>query len=147
MGRLPWTTKVLKESMRRYPPAWLIARIPVQDVEITGWRVAAGEPVMTTTYLTHRHSDHWDDPERFDPERFSPEAEAGRHRFAFSPFGGGTRMCIGSGFAMMEGILLIATICQRLRLERTAGAPPPGLKPQFTLRPARAVDMTAHPRV
>jgi cytochrome P450 len=146
LPRLAWTKQVLLESMRLYPPAWLIARVAAREVVIDGWRIPEGELVMTLTYLTHRHPEHWDDPERFDPRRFAPETNPGRHRFAFFPFGGGTRKCIGNGFAMMEAQLLLATICQRARLVPTPGAPPPGLKPQLTLRPARPVDMTVRAR-
>lgn len=144
LPRLPWTSQVLQEALRLRPPAWIIGRYATRDVTIGGWHVDAGTVVVTTSWLTHRHPGHWERPEAFDPERFAPGTE--RHRFAYYPFGGGTRKCIGSGFAMMEGALILATVCRRLRLARAPGAPDPGLKPQITLRPARPVTMVATPR-
>lgn len=146
LPHLPWTAQVLQESIRLNPPAWIIGRYAERDVEIAGWHVDAGTVVVTTTWITHRHPAHWERPDVFDPERFAPGAERGRHRFAYYPFGAGTRKCIGSGFAMMEGVLLLATICRRLRLEIPPGAPEPGLKPQITLRPAGPVAMRVSPR-
>jgi cytochrome P450 len=95
--------------------------------------------------VTHRNPNLWPDPERFDPERFAPAAVAGRHRFAYLPFGGGPRICIGNGFAMAEAQVALATIAQRYRLRLAPGhaVEPIGL---ITLRPKNGIWMTLEPR-
>lgn len=101
--------------------------------------------VATPPYMIHRHVEHWPNPEGFEPERFLGEAARDRHRFAYLPFGGGRRQCVGSGFAMLEAVLLLATLTQRFRFDLV-----PGFRPQptptVTLRPAAAVPMRVHPR-
>jgi cytochrome P450 len=98
-----------------------------------------------TQYYTHRHPTFWKEPERFDPERFSPERSVGRPRFAYAPFGGGPRQCIGNAFAMMEAQLVLATVAQRYQLHLVPGHP---VEPQvlFTVRPRYGLPMTLHPR-
>ena len=96
-------------------------------------------------YVTHRHPDFWEDPERFDPERFAPERTAGRLPFAYFPFGEGQRMCIGNNFAMMEAQLILVTVAQRYCLRLVPGHP---IEPQalITLRPRQGVLVTLHER-
>ena len=101
--------------------------------------------VSVSPYLTHRHPELWDDPERFDPERFSPEQSAARPDYAYFPFGGGPRGCIGKQFAMMEGQIVLAMIAHHFRLRPVAGHPIE-LHPIFTLRPRNGMPMTVHPR-
>ncbi|KND37275.1 hypothetical protein IQ63_10155 [Streptomyces acidiscabies] len=112
--RLPYLTMVLKESMRIYPSVATLGRRAAVDTEIGGCRIPAGADV--SSYVTHRHPAYWDDPETFAPERFTPEAEASRPRYAFFPFGGGPRACIGQRFAMLEASLALATLLQRYTL-------------------------------
>ena len=113
---LPYVTKVLKEAMRLYPAAPAIGRRAVTDTEVDGYRVPAGANVFVSPWVTHRHPAYWEDPERFDPERFSPEAEASRPRYAWVPFGGGPRACIGQRFSMLESVLAIAIVLQAYEL-------------------------------
>jgi len=113
---LPYTRMVLEESMRLYPPApGLSNRAVLADDEICGVKIPRGTQIGITPWLLHRHRTLWEDPERFDPERFSPERSQGRHRFAYLPFGGGPRVCIGMALAMTEAQLLLATLAQRFR--------------------------------
>jgi cytochrome P450 len=113
---LPYVTKVLKEAMRLYPAAPAIGRRAVADTEVDGYRIPADANVFVSPWVTHRHPAYWNDPERFDPERFSPEAEAARPRYAWAPFGGGPRACIGQRFSMLESVLAIAIVLQAYEL-------------------------------
>jgi cytochrome P450 len=114
---LPYLTMFVDESLRLYPPAWAMSRVPLVDDELGGYRIPAGRPVFLSPYFTHRHPEFWESPEGFDPERFSPQRSAGRPRFAYFPFGGGPRQCIGMPFALLEIQLVLATIAQRYRLD------------------------------
>jgi cytochrome P450 len=144
LPRLPYTSMVLEETMRLYPPAWATTRITVSDDEIDGYRMRSGESVLLSQWVTHRLPEFWDNPEGFDPERFTPERSKNRPRFAYFPFGGGPRQCIGNTFAMMEAQIIVATILQRYRLDLAPGAvirP----KPVIGLRPAPGVPVRLKP--
>ncbi|MGP4048456.1 cytochrome P450 [Streptomyces sp. 2A115] len=117
LDRLPYLTQVLKEAMRLYPAAPLIGRRSVEAAEVGGHLIPAGADVLVPPWVIHRHPDLWDDPERFDPERFTPEREAVRHRYAWFPFGGGPRACIGQHFAMLESVLALAVLLRAYELE------------------------------
>jgi len=145
LPRLAYTERVLAESMRLYPPAWAIARRPVRDVDLGGYRVPAGASVVMSPFVTHRDRRYFPDPKRFDPDRWTPEARAARPKFSYFPFGGGARQCIGEPFAWMEGVLLIATLAQRWRF-RLAPGHPVEPEPLITLRPRYGMAMTAHRR-
>jgi cytochrome P450 len=110
LDRLPYLTQVLKEAMRLYPAAPVIGRKAVAATRIGGHPVPAGADVILAPWVTHRHPRYWPDPERFDPDRFTPEAEAGRPRYAWFPFGGGPRACIGQHFSMLESVIALAMI-------------------------------------
>ena len=149
-GRLPtiddvptltYTTMVIEESMRLYPPAYAIARWGNEEDEVGGYYVPKNAVVTMSPYVTHRHPEFWDAPERFDPQRFTPEQKAERPRFAYLPFGGGPRQCIGNSFAMTEAILLLASIVQRYRLSLVPGTKVE-LEPLITLRPKGKLLMT-----
>ncbi|GAA1538908.1 cytochrome P450 [Streptomyces albidochromogenes] len=114
---LPYVTQVLKEAMRLFPAAPLIGRRAVAATEIGGHTIPAGADVIVAPWVTHRHPAYWEDAERFDPERFTPEAEAGRPRYAWFPFGGGPRACIGQHFSMLESVIALAMILQKYDLE------------------------------
>ncbi len=137
--RLPWTTAVITETMRLYPPAWTIERDALADDDVAGVPVPAGSTVAVPPYLVHRHPEFWSDPAGFDPARFLPPAGrpvADRPRYAYIPFGGGKRACVGQSFAELETVLVLASIAQRFRLELTpAGIPKPTAA--ITLRPGR----------
>jgi cytochrome P450 len=134
LPRLPYTRAVLAESMRLCPPAWTIGREPLEEFEAGGYRIRAGTVVLVSPWITHRDPRWWAEPERFDPGRWTPEREAELPRFAYFPFGGGPRKCIGEGFAWTEGILVLATLAQRWKLRHAPGATV-GRQPLITLRP------------
>lgn len=120
---LPFTRAVLAESMRIRPPAWTIGRQPLEDFEAGGYRVRAGSIVLVSPWIVHRDPRWWSEPEAFRPERWmAPDFEASLPRFAYFPFGGGPRKCIGEGFAWMEGVLALATMARRWRLSPLPGA-------------------------
>jgi cytochrome P450 len=131
---LPYTRAVLAESMRLYPPAWTIGREPVQDWQAGGYRIRAGSVVLVSPWVVHRDARWWSEPLAFQPERWMGAAEAAQPRFAYFPFGGGIRKCIGEGFAWMEGVLTLATLARRWRLVPVSGAEPVP-EPRITLRP------------
>src|SRR5262249_19523983 len=116
-GRLPYTRMVLAETMRLYPPAWAIGRRAIADVEIGGHTIEKGTIVLVLQYLLHRDPRFYPDPDRFDPDRWLPASQQTRPKYAYFPFGGGTRVCIGEPFAWMEGILVLATLARAWRLE------------------------------
>jgi cytochrome P450 len=135
--RLTYTTMVLKEAMRLYPPAWGIGRRVAGGDEIGGYAIPRGADVMVCPWVTHRHPDFWEAPERFDPERCTPAAEADRHRHAYFPFGAGPRACIGQYFSMLEAAILLAVIVRDHELESVQYRVP--LVPRITLHPAGRV--------
>ncbi len=138
---LRYARMVLEETMRLYPPVWGISRQAIGDDTIGGYHIRANAPVSMSPFVTHRHPEFWDDPERFDPERFTPERVAARHRFAYLPFSGGPRLCIGNEFALMEGTIVLAMLVQRYRLAR-ASEGPVGYEATLTLRPKGGMPMT-----
>lgn len=142
LPRLAFTRRVVDESLRLYPPAWISSRAAIQDDVVLGFRVPAGGFVILCPWVTHRHPGFWKNPEGFDPDRFLPEHERERPRFAYFPFGGGPRQCIGNQFALMELVLVLATLLPRVRLDLAPGhafAPAPAI----TLRPRPGVWVTA----
>jgi cytochrome P450 len=134
LTQLRYTRMVLEESMRLYPPAHTMSREALAEDEIEGHRVAKGSVVSIVPWLIHRHRLLWDRPDVFDPQRFAPERVSERPRFAYIPFGGGPRICIGASFAMTEAMIILAMLGQRYRLRLAPGAvvEPVGL---ITLRP------------
>ncbi|KOU09386.1 cytochrome P450 [Streptomyces sp. NRRL F-5755] len=116
LERLPRLTMALKEAMRLYPAAPVVSRRGVAATEIGGHRIPDGADVIVSPWVTHRHPGLWEDPERFDPRRFTPEREAARHRYAWFPFGGGPRACIGQHFSMLESVLAAAVLLRSYEL-------------------------------
>ena len=145
ISRLNYTNMVLEESMRLYPPAYAMTRTATDADVVGGFHVDKGAIVTLSPYLTHRHPEFWDAPEAFDPQRFTPQRKAERPRYAYMPFGGGPRMCIGNNFAMTEATLILAMIAQRYRLDHVEGHPV-DLEPLITLRPRYGMAMTLHER-
>lgn len=145
LSNLPYTRQVFAETMRIYPPAWIIGRQAVGEDNISGCRVPPGRVIFMSQYATHHDPRFWPDPEKFIPERFAPEAVKGRPKFAYFPFGGGPRLCIGEPFAWMEGHLVLAAIAHRYRLRL---APGQIIRPQprVTLRPAGGIRMILQQR-
>ncbi|MDQ2903700.1 MAG: cytochrome P450 [Chloroflexota bacterium] len=142
---LPYTRRVIQETMRLYPPAFFVIRHTKADDEIGGYPVPANSIIFLMAHQMHRHPAIWEEPERFDPERFTPERSASRPRFAYIPFGGGPRICIGNSLAMMEAQLVLATVVQQYSLRLVPGHP---VEPQMVLttRPRHGLPMTLHPR-
>jgi cytochrome P450 len=133
--KLVYTRRVLDETLRLYPPIYSISRQVVADDVVCGYEVLGNSSLYLSPYVTHRLAEFWPDPERFDPDRFTPEQVAARPRYAYLPFLGGPRQCIGNTFALMEGTLILATLAQRHRPRLVEGytlAP----EPLLTLRPA-----------
>jgi cytochrome P450 len=116
LANLPWTAAVVSEAMRLYPPAWTLERTALADDDVCGTIVPAGSMVAVQPYLIHRNPAVWPNPAGFDPTRFLPGAPE-RHRYAWLPFGGGKRGCIGAGFARQEAVLVLARLCRRYRLD------------------------------
>jgi cytochrome P450 len=144
--RLVFTRQVLAESMRLYPPAWAISRRAVEPVVIGGYPLPADTGVLCSQWVAHRDPRFFPDPLRFLPERWTETFEAGLPKLAYFPFGGGPRICIGMGFAWMEGILLLATLGRRWILELAPGSPPVEPSPRITLRPKGGVPVVLRRR-
>jgi len=143
--RLPWTRQIVEETLRLYPPAYFFGRETLREIEILGYRIPPGSQVLLSPFATHRDPRFFPDPERFDPERFSAEQRDSRPRNAWFPFGAGPRKCIGERFAMMEAMLVLATIGQHWRL-CAEGAPRPPIDPRITLRPKGGMPLTVRRR-
>ncbi len=145
LARLRYTDAVLRESMRLYPPAWILARELTADITLGGYRLRKGETVLMSQWITHRNPAYFPEPERFLPERWlSPEIH-NLPKFAYFPFGGGPRVCIGNHFAMTEAAIVLAALIQNFRFELLPGQQLI-LQPSITLRPAKGLRMRLHPR-
>jgi len=133
-SQLRYTEQVFAEAMRLYPPAWAMGRMSTKPVTLGPWRIPPGAHFFFSQYIMHRSEEYFPDPLRFDPDRHTAEGKAGRPKFAYFPFGGGNRQCIGEAFAWMEGIFSIATLASRWRMEYM-GTTPPMPQAKITLRP------------
>jgi cytochrome P450 len=131
---------VVDETLRLYPPAWITNRQAIAEDEILGHRIPAGAFVSLSPYVLHRHPNYWDHPDEFDPERFAPGGGSGRPRFAYFPFGGGPRQCIGQSMALVEAQLVLATLLDRCRLRPVSGRPVEA-EALATLRPRGGLPM------
>lgn len=139
LPRLPYTEKVFAESLRLYPPAWIMARRVIEPLPLGNQLLAKNSLVVMSPFVVHHDPRHYPNPERFDPEHFSPEAKAARHRFAYFPFSAGPRNCIGEGFAWAEGVLVLAALARRCRFElaphqQVAPEPLITLRPRYGMR-------------
>ncbi|HRQ37577.1 MAG TPA: cytochrome P450 [Chloroflexota bacterium] len=146
LPHLPYTLQVIKEAMRLYPPAWILnGRTPLTDVEIGGYTIPQGSMIFIAPYVMHRLPQHFPDPEQFLPERWTSEMEKSLPKYAYMPFGGGPRVCIGNSFAMMEAQLILATMAQRYRLRLVAGT---AVQPEalITMSPASGLPMIVESR-
>ena len=118
---LPYTEKIIRESLRLYPPAWMTARRAIDDYEVGGYMTPARSIVTVSQYVMHRDARYFPEPLLFDPDRWTPEFKAALPKYAYFPFGGGPRGCIGEGFAWMEMILVVATLAQQWKLRLVPG--------------------------
>jgi cytochrome P450 len=140
LAGLAFAERVIKEAMRLYPPAWSLARTVTADLNLGGYRIPAGANVVMSQWIMHHDARYFPRPEAFDPDRWLPERSDKLPRFAYFPFGGGGRQCIGASFAMMEAVLVLATVAKRFRLRSLPGetvVPVPG----FTWRPKHGIRM------
>jgi cytochrome P450 len=145
LPRLPYNRMVIEETLRLYPPAWGMSRQSVNEDEFGGFRLPAKASLNVVINNVHHDPRFWDEPERFEPERFLPERSANRPHFAYLPFGGGPRQCIGNQFALTEAQLLLASMVQRYQLRVLPGHP---VKPNpiFVMRTSHGLPATAHRR-
>ena len=145
LPRLPYTRRVLAESLRLYSPSWVIGRRALTDYYLSEYHLRPGDLVLMAPAVMHVDPRFWPDPERFDPDRWSADAEASRPKFAFFPFGGGSRICIGEQFAWMELLLLLAALGQRWKM-RLAPGQVAATQPVITLRPKFGMRMVLERR-
>jgi cytochrome P450 len=141
--KLPRLKRFIDEVLRLYPPAWSIGRAAAEDDELMGFHIPGGSTLIVNPFVTHRNPDVWHNPEGFDPDRFLPERVEKLPRFAYFPFGGGPRICIGAAFAQMELQIVLARTIQKLSLTLRPGHRA-ALDPVITLRPHGALPMRLH---
>jgi cytochrome P450 len=140
MPRLKYVERVVNEAMRLYPPAWIMDRIALEDIELGGYHIAEGTDVWVSPWVLHRDPRFWERPLEFDPDRWQNDLAKKLPKFVYFPFGGGPRVCIGNAFAMMEVVLVIATLMRRFRFEAIDGKVPVP-EAGFTLRPSPGVHL------
>jgi cytochrome P450 len=140
LTNLSYAERAIKESMRLYPPAWTMGREALTDCEVDGYRMPAGTTALMSQWVMHRDPRYYDEPDRFDPDRWTQQLEKRLPRFAYFPFGGGPRQCIGMGFALTEARLILATIARRFRMKLVSGQ---RVQPytSITLRPKDRIRM------
>ena len=145
LPKLKFTEQIAKEAMRLYPPAYGLGREAISDCEIGGYQVPAGTQVFVFQWVTQRDARFFDRPDDFVPDRWTSDFEESLPKYAYFPFGGGPRACIGASFAMMEMILVLATIGQKFRLELTSSQPVE-IYPAMSLRPKDGVQVMVENR-
>jgi cytochrome P450 len=145
LPRLAYTERVVNETLRVFPTVWVVGREAIEPVELDGYRIPAGTTVFMPQWVIHRDGRWYDDPEVFRPERWEGGLIQRIHRYAYFPFGGGPRLCIGNNFAQMEATLVLATIAQKFRIRL---APDAVVEPlaTITLRPAHGVKVILEKR-
>ncbi len=138
LSQLKYTRKIFDETLRLYPPAWGIPRTPKQDDQINGYLIPKNSIITVGAFMIHRHPEFWENPDEFNPDNFLPEKVNQRPKFAYFPFGGGKRICIGQNFALMEATIIIALISQRFKFELLPNQNVE-IDPTFTLRPKNGI--------
>jgi cytochrome P450 len=144
--QLPYTRRVMTEAMRLFPPAYVIGREAVEDHRVGDYEVPKGTTVFMSQYVMHRDERYYEDPDRFDPDRWLPERSVGRPKWAYFPFGGGPRGCIGEPFSWLEGVLMLAGLSHVWRFHAAPDKPAPVAQPLISLRPRDGVWMVAEDR-
>jgi cytochrome P450 len=145
LPRLRYTESIVMESMRLYPPAYMFGREPIEACMVGGFEVPAGRTVFMSQWVTHRDPRFFDNPEKFVPERWAADKIKSLPKYAYFPFGGGPRICIGNNFAMMEAILILATMARQWRFALAPGHPVVP-EPMMTLRPMHGIKGTVYRR-
>ncbi|KAB1192856.1 cytochrome P450 [Haloferax sp. MBLA0076] len=143
--QLEYTERVLNESMRLYPPVYVMFREPKVDVRLGGYRIPEGSAIMLPQWVVHRSERWWENPLEFDPDRWAPERMRGRPRFAYFPFGGGPRHCIGKHLSLLEGRLILGTVAQQYELDYIRDRPF-SLRGSLTMHPQEPMGMRLHAR-
>ena len=138
--QLDYTTRVIKESMRLFPPAWIMARLVAKDDVIDGYRIKKGDVMVMSPYAVQRLNRIWPEADKFDPDRFLPDNMKQMHRYAYFPFGGGARQCIGNNFAMMEMQIMLSMLASNFSFKLTPGFNLQ-LEPLVTLRPKGGLNL------
>ena len=134
IAKLRYTEQMVKEAMRLYPPIWGVARQSLKEFNAGGYRIPGGSEIIISQWVNHRNPAYFDNPDKFQPERWTEAFTKQLPKYAYFPFSAGPRNCIGSGFAMMESTLILATMAQSVSLRRVSSAPI-GTFPSITLRP------------
>jgi cytochrome P450 len=147
LPRLRYTEMVVREIMRLYPAAYVIGREALAPFDAGAYRIPAGATILMSQWVVHRDPRWFDEPERFRPERWADGLERRLPKFAYFPFGGGPRVCIGNHFALIEAVLALAAIARNWRASVPAGEGPVSARPLVTLRPSRPVNLTVHRRI
>ena len=142
LGELRTTGRVIDETMRLYPPVWIFERQAREEDVLSGYRIPKKTVVGIAPWTLHRDPTHWENPEGFDPDRFLPQRSEGRSKFAYMPFGGGPRVCIGNHFALMEAKIILAMVAARYRLDLVPGHRIEK-EASITLRPKHGVHVVA----
>ncbi len=143
--QLTFTNRVVRETLRLYPPAWVLSRRAAENVQIGNYTVPAGSNVIVSPWVTHRDARFFPNPLAFEPDRWTPEFEQSLPKFAYFPFGGGPRVCIGNQFALMEAAILLAAVAQRYEVAIVPGHAVEPM-PSITLRPAHGVHVSLRQR-
>lgn len=144
LAQLPFTRAVFDEALRLYPPAWVISRKAGAHDEVGGFPIGVGTIVLMSTYALHRDPRLWEQPDEFRPQRWLGPPPA--PRWSYLPFGAGLRQCIGKDFALVEGVLMLATIARRLVVRRAPGMAPPHVSPLVTIRPKGGLPLEVYRR-
>jgi enediyne biosynthesis protein E7 len=144
LHQLTYTSQVLEEVMRLYPPVWILPRRALAEDEVHGYHVPAGADVLVCPYTLHRHPDFWPNPDRFDPDRFASAQVGERSRYAYLPFGAGPRFCVGNNLGMMEAAFVLALVAREFRLTTVPGYQVVA-EPMLSLRVRGGLPMTVHP--
>jgi cytochrome P450 len=140
LKQLTYTTMVIKETMRIVSPVWVLGREALGEDVLGNHKINKGQSVIFSPYLVHRHPDFWEQPDTFNPQRFTPEKEAKMHKFAYFPFGGGPRLCIGASFAMMEMQVILSLLIKSFDFTPKS-VKHPGFNYSLTLRPSSEIEL------
>ena len=147
LSALKYTQMVLEETMRLYPPAWVIARKVLRNTVLCGYPVEEKAQLILDVYSLHRHPDYWDRPDQFIPERFDEKLKKERHRYAYIPFGAGQRLCIGNNFALMEMKIALTMFLQKFQFSLVNPHQKLEPNPMVTLKPASSLILNIRPRM